>query len=88
MAKTRNPQAVPPPKPTPEQLKKSPEANATNSHARGVPQPDPQIRHDSISRSAYARAQQRGFAPGYELDDWVQAEAEYDSNQKGKSEKH
>ena len=29
-----------------------------------------------ISEAAYFRAQQRGFEPGYELEDWIQAEAE------------
>jgi len=29
-----------------------------------------------ISEAAYYRAKQRGFAPGYELEDWVQAESE------------
>jgi hypothetical protein len=29
-----------------------------------------------ISEAAYYRAKQRGFTPGQELDDWVQAEAE------------
>jgi hypothetical protein len=29
-----------------------------------------------ISEAAYFRAKQRGFAPGYEHEDWVQAEAE------------
>ena len=29
-----------------------------------------------ISEAAYYRAKQRGFAPGYELEDWIQAEAE------------
>lgn len=29
-----------------------------------------------ISEAAYYRAKQRGFAPGHELEDWVQAEAE------------
>lgn len=29
-----------------------------------------------ISEAAYYRAKQRGFQPGHELDDWVQAEAE------------
>jgi hypothetical protein len=29
-----------------------------------------------IAEAAYYRAQQRGFAPGHELDDWVAAEAE------------
>jgi hypothetical protein len=29
-----------------------------------------------IAEAAYYRAQQRGFTPGHELDDWVAAEAE------------
>jgi hypothetical protein len=29
-----------------------------------------------IEEAAYFRAKQRGFAPGYELEDWIQAEAE------------
>jgi hypothetical protein len=29
-----------------------------------------------ISEAAYFRAKQRGFEPGYELEDWIQAEAE------------
>ena len=29
-----------------------------------------------IEEAAYYRAEQRGFAPGHELDDWVAAEAE------------
>lgn len=29
-----------------------------------------------IAEAAYYRAKQRGFAPGYELQDWVEAEAE------------
>jgi hypothetical protein len=29
-----------------------------------------------ISEAAYFRAKQRGFTPGYELEDWIQAEAE------------
>jgi hypothetical protein len=32
-----------------------------------------------ISEAAYFRAKQRGFAPGYEHEDWVQAEAEVTS---------
>ena len=30
----------------------------------------------AIARAAYFRAQQRGFAPGHELEDWVAAEQE------------
>jgi hypothetical protein len=29
-----------------------------------------------ILEAAYFRAKQRGFTPGYELEDWIQAEAE------------
>jgi len=29
-----------------------------------------------ISEAAYYRAKQRGFAPGHELEDWVEAEAQ------------
>ena len=29
-----------------------------------------------ISEAAYFRAKQRGFEPGHELEDWIQAEAE------------
>ncbi|HXU41589.1 MAG TPA: DUF2934 domain-containing protein [Burkholderiales bacterium] len=29
-----------------------------------------------IAEAAYYRAQQRGFTPGHELDDWVAAETE------------
>jgi hypothetical protein len=29
-----------------------------------------------VSEAAYFRAKQRGFTPGHEVEDWVQAEAE------------
>ena len=29
-----------------------------------------------VERAAYFRAERRGFAPGFELEDWVQAEVE------------
>jgi Protein of unknown function (DUF2934) len=32
-------------------------------------------RQAEIAREAYFRAERRGFAPGYELDDWLAAEA-------------
>ena len=37
---------------------------------------DPARRHASIAEAAYYRAERRGFAPGHELDDWLQAEAD------------
>jgi hypothetical protein len=33
-------------------------------------------RQSMIAEAAYYRAQRRGFAPGHELDDWLEAEAE------------
>ena len=40
----------------------------------------PQVLDDElrqrIAQAAYYRAQQRGFSPGYEVEDWLAAEAE------------
>jgi len=36
-------------------------------------------RHQLIAQAAYFRAEQRNFAPGYELEDWLGAEAEIDT---------
>jgi hypothetical protein len=42
--------------------------------------PSPQVSSEDLQRlvaeAAYYRAQRRGFEPGYELQDWVEAEAE------------
>ncbi len=35
--------------------------------------------NEMIAVAAYFRAEQRGFAPGNEMDDWLQAEAEHNS---------
>jgi Protein of unknown function (DUF2934) len=35
-----------------------------------------QERETLIARAAYFRAEKRGFAPGSELQDWIEAEAE------------
>ncbi len=32
--------------------------------------------HTAIAEAAYFRAERRGFAPGHELEDWLQAEIE------------
>jgi Protein of unknown function (DUF2934) len=39
-------------------------------------------RYRRISELAYYRAQQRGFEPGYEEEDWLAAEREVDGRQK------
>lgn len=55
--------------------------------ARGpAPAPDPtdadrlagEDRYRLIAEAAYYRAEQRGFQPGYEMDDWLAAEIEVD----------
>lgn len=35
-------------------------------------------RYKMIAHLAYLRAERRGFAPGHEMDDWLQAESELD----------
>ena len=40
---------------------------------------DPQQRSALIAKAAYFRSQERGFAPGHELEDWLAAEAEVDA---------
>jgi hypothetical protein len=37
--------------------------------------------HASIARAAYFRSERRGFAPGYELEDWLAAEREVSQRQ-------
>ena len=66
-----------------------PAASRAGSKASPAPQPDaPEVSTERrtdltaeelrrfIAEAAYFRAQKRGFAPGYELQDWVEAEAE------------
>jgi hypothetical protein len=36
-------------------------------------------RHERIAAKAYQLAEKRGFQPGGELDDWLQAESEVDA---------
>lgn len=42
------------------------------------PRPLPS-RETRIAAAAYERAERRGFAPGFELDDWLAAEREVDA---------
>jgi Protein of unknown function (DUF2934) len=57
------------------------------SKSAGTPQPSaftgegradisPEELRKLISEAAYYRAKQRGFEPGHELEDWIQAEAD------------
>ncbi len=51
--------------------------------AKPAPQRRMQItteaRHTMIAEAAYLRAERRGFAPGHETEDWLQAEIEVDA---------
>jgi hypothetical protein len=40
-------------------------------------------RRAMIEEAAYLRAERRGFAPGFEVEDWLAAEAEVDALLKG-----
>jgi hypothetical protein len=44
---------------------------------------DPAERSRRIAEAAYYRAQQRGFCPGCELDDWLEAERLFDEQCRG-----
>jgi hypothetical protein len=46
------------------------------SEACGV---DAETRDRMIAEAAYYRAEERGFVSGYELEDWLEAEAEVDA---------
>lgn len=43
------------------------------------PRISPEERHQMIAQRAYARAERRGFHPGFEVQDWLEAEREVDA---------
>ena len=47
-------------------------------YAEGVSAVDPELRHEMIATAAYYIAEQRGFAPGHELEDWYRAQVAID----------
>lgn len=53
--------------------------SANNRQSKNSPTLDVQQRYDHICTAAFYRACARQFTPGHELDDWLQAEAEYDA---------
>ena len=55
---------------------KSPAKSAPEMRKAGAPSISAEERERLIARVAYFRAEKRGFAPGSELQDWVEAEAE------------
>jgi hypothetical protein len=73
MARPKNPETAAPAKRSP---RKRAAATAEPAYPKFV---DPTQRTALIARAAYLRAQNRGFAPGHELADWLAAEAEVDA---------
>jgi hypothetical protein len=63
-----------PRKPTAEQRSAASDSNARDSNMRVERSPEEMRR--LIEEAAYYRAKQRGFEPGHELEDWIQAESE------------
>lgn len=63
------------PKPAPKTAAARPPVRKSSAE-----KPSPQMSSEDLQRlvaeAAYYRAQRRGFEPGYELQDWVEAEAE------------
>lgn len=75
---TRSQKAKATPKTTGRAVTVEATAKQGNSHARpdSVSPLSAQERHVLVARAAYFRAEKRGFAPGGELQDWIEAEAE------------
>jgi len=58
--------------------RKSPVARAVHA-AIPAPFTGPEQRAALIAEAAYFRAEKRGFRPGHETEDWLEAEAEVDA---------
>ncbi|HMJ49147.1 MAG TPA: DUF2934 domain-containing protein [Burkholderiales bacterium] len=52
------------------------ERGRVNAKISGLTKIAPDERYKWIAQAAYFRAEKRGFAPGGELEDWLEAEAE------------
>jgi hypothetical protein len=69
---------APPPKASKSRPAEKPQTTKPESTFTGNARAEvsPEELRKLISEAAYFRAKQRGFAPGYELEDWIEAEAE------------
>ena len=57
------------------------QTSAIPRQTREAPAPSavgPEGRHYRIAEAAYLRAERRGFLPGHEIRDWLEAETEVD----------
>ncbi len=60
----------------------APEASITSTTLHKTPHAAVE-RHTELAQAAYHLAEQRGFAPGHELDDWFTAEVALDQRLAG-----
>lgn len=81
--KTTKSQGQPAAKPAAKPASQPPTPFTSNARAEVSPEELRKL----ISDAAYFRAKQRGFAPGYELEDWIQAEAEVMSRIGGRADR-
>lgn len=58
----------------------SAETPITLSTNFGVFNVEPELFRDMVSARAFYKAEQRGFEPGHELEDWLEAEQEFLNN--------
>jgi hypothetical protein len=79
MPREKNPESSASRKRAPRKPAARPAAEVPAAEIRYPAFVDPQQRSSLIATAAYLRAQQRGFAPGHELEDWLAAEAEVDA---------
>jgi hypothetical protein len=78
----RNTRAASAPKPAAKQAAAKDKSTARKTVARAGAKPAGPSRAEREARirtAAYLRAERRGFAPGYEWEDWLAAEAEVDA---------
>ena len=54
--------------------------NSKPKPAANIKNDDAEAKRRLIADIAYLAAERRGFAPGYELDDWLEAEQEVESS--------
>jgi hypothetical protein len=47
-----------------------------NVNENGLATSDIERKHDAIAEIAYRKAEQRGFEPGHDVKDWLEAESE------------
>jgi hypothetical protein len=55
----------------------------TNTVSHLPSEGDREARRRRVAEAAYYRAQRRGFSPGGEVDDWLEAEREIESSESG-----